>query len=370
MPKVDYGDQPDSNLYPLLDELAIINQPKQQYLIDNLFPEDAVCLLSGMKGTYKSFFALDAALTMTHGLGLFHGHKAQSGAAIYFAGEGAGGLGKRIAAWRQFHKRDMIDGVAVRSPFWLVRTPINILRPEDVNRIIATIKQAEDQYECEFRSLWIDTVSRAIQGAKEDEVTWGAVIANCEYIKGEIGHRMSCFGIAHQGKDGMTRGTRGSSVAECNADAVLTLECDKGRTPDEATLHVSKLKDDEDGWAYQYVTCQVRESLVLVKGTEETEMQRALRVERRTQRTQSQVNDHPGAENIKLLSKIASLSPNAYTVSEVVYAVGKKPGRFNQTVLDTVPLAPIRVAVPGDWRAVWRTEDPERIVVDVAQDRH
>jgi len=344
-----YGDEDavPSGLYELLDEIQIIKQPLPTYLVDGLIPEDSINLLTGQKGVYKSFMGLDMALTMTHGKGSFHGRATQDGGAIYFAGEGAGGLGKRIAAWRLHHKIDHADTYGVKSPFWLVRTPINLLNEADIDQIIRSIKDTEQRYGCMIKTTWVDTISRAIQGAKEDEQTWGAIITAGERIKNEVGHRMAFIGIAHQGKDA-SRGTRGSSVAECNADAVLTMYSDKENAPDELRLHVSKLKDDEDGNTYNFVTCQYQwtgeqgktDSLVLIEDWEETDMQRNLRLDHRRERQNGRDRRAPD-----LLERIANLPPNIYLLSEAITLIGKKPGRINEKVIALVPIHPIRVEV-------------------------
>src|ERR1044071_2458515 len=129
----------EMDVFAMLDIQAILDLPAPVYLIDQLIPENSVGIINGKKGVHKSFFSLDCALTMTHGLGHFHSFKAQSGAACYIAGEGAGGLGQRIKAWRDYHKYEK----GVTAPFWLIREPVNMLDPEAVTKLIRSVKAAE-----------------------------------------------------------------------------------------------------------------------------------------------------------------------------------------------------------------------------------
>jgi hypothetical protein len=378
-----YGSEPDehSSIYTLMDEIAVTNQPNPTYLIDQLFPENSVCLLGGMKGNYKSFFAIDAALTMTHGLGQFHGHKARKGAAIYIAGEGAGGLGKRVKAWRKYHK---VDTQTTSSPFWLIREPVRLLEADDISKIVRTIKQTERAYGCDFLTLWFDTVSRGLQGALENEESWGRVITNAERIKEEVGHGMSFIGIAHHGKEGASRGVRGSSVAEANADNVISVFSQKkpeadNYAPDEVEVTVTKLKDDEDGTVYRYVTCPVEwtdqktglrvDSIVLVKAEDELPQQKEARLARRAEKIADAKPNMPPKtkpdKKAQLVTKITELPAGRYTMKALCEAMGgNRNGEKYDEIRNLLPENDVKTVVGAGFvtKTICRSILPSEII--------
>jgi AAA domain len=370
---------PASDTYTVIDELGVINQPSPTYLVDGLIPENSVCLLTGQKGMYKSFFGLDVALTMSHGLGSFHGHEARRGGAIYIAGEGGGGIGKRIRAWRMYHKIGM---AAKSSPFWLIRQPIRLLQTEDIDKIIRTVKHLEQTYGCQFLTLWFDTVSRGLQGALENEESWGRVITNAERIKEEIGHGMSFIGIAHQGKD-PARGTRGSSVADSNADNVLTLRCDdKDNRPDECQLHVAKLKDDEDGQRFNYVTCSMAwtdkasgkpvDSIVLIKAADETPEQKIAREAARAKRITPKNDDKDAKrndKNAKMVTRIAEIEAGEYTLSLICDGLNIHRGKDRyEAIREALPIGDVKTVVDANLKTktIMRTKDEDTELVHIS----
>ncbi len=69
-------------------------------LIRGILPADAVGMLWGEPGSFKSFLALDWALSVASGLDWL-GHAAKHRVVWYLAGEGHAALRHRVAAWRQ-----------------------------------------------------------------------------------------------------------------------------------------------------------------------------------------------------------------------------------------------------------------------------
>lgn len=236
-----------------LNETTILNMPLPNYLIDKLIPEGAVCILYGRWGSYKSFVAIDMSECVTTGID-YHGYKTVQGGVAYLAGEGAGGLGKRLRAWKTHHK------VTAQSPFYLNRDRFNLLDNDDVDRLIKDLWLLHDEHGVVFLLLFVDTLSRAINGRIENEEAFGLAIANAEKIKEAMtkmaGRPCSVIMVHHSGKD-RGKGVRGSSVLDSNADAVLAMDVVGKKEPGKPVnvkLSVEKLKDDEDNWELDFLT--------------------------------------------------------------------------------------------------------------------
>jgi hypothetical protein len=227
-----------------------------------------------------------------------------------------------------------------------------MLDPEAVTKLIRSVKAAERQYDCQFKTVWIDTFSRSVQGAPENEETWGQYIIHAERVKEEVGHAASVITIAHQGKT-EGRGTRGSSVADCNADFVIEMSCDKDETPDEIEVHVAKLKDAEDGHKYQWVTCEQswmradvgkQSSLVLLEQDEETECQRAVRLANRAERLkhspakkQRDQKADKATRDAQLLDRICAVEEGQYTMASLCEAMGVGRGDMYERIRVVLP---------------------------------
>jgi len=70
---------------------------KPEFLIDGLLEADMLAQIFGDPGSCKSFLAIDWACCIATGTD-FHGHKVRQGLVVYIAGEGQGGIARRLKA--------------------------------------------------------------------------------------------------------------------------------------------------------------------------------------------------------------------------------------------------------------------------------
>ena len=88
---------------------AIINDlTGTQWLVKPILERDALAGWFGDSGSFKSFVALDVGLSVAYGRN-WHDLPTHRGAVFYICGEGAGGVGRRIEAWRIHHGIKNID---------------------------------------------------------------------------------------------------------------------------------------------------------------------------------------------------------------------------------------------------------------------
>ena len=111
-----------------------------EWLLPDAFPEGAYALLVGAPGTYKTFLALDAALTVATGgaqpwevsewIGAWDVPD-RPGPVLFAAGEGRASIGQRDKAWERLHlgsKR--ADGFYLADPVpRITESPASSLRP-------------------------------------------------------------------------------------------------------------------------------------------------------------------------------------------------------------------------------------------------
>lgn len=200
-------------------------------LVEGWIPERGLGILYGASKVYKSFTALDIALSVANGIH-WHGHKVKQGRVAYIAGEGRAGVRKRIRGWCQ-HK-----GLPATELF-LRRSAANIMDAAD----LAKIEQAFPQG---LSLLVIDTYRRNIRppaGRPVSENSADDFGTACNLIQPLI-ERLGCsvLIIHHTNKQGEMSGTGAFTT---NVDFLIRQEGSGGGGAGEwsAELVCEKLKD-------------------------------------------------------------------------------------------------------------------------------
>ena len=203
--------QKEPNKFKILNFDDLLYAPKVEWIIKGIFPKKSFGVIYGQPGKGKTFVALDMALCIAHGL-QWHGLDVVQGSVLYIAGEGMGGLPKRLKAWTSQNARNEPS-----PPFYAIAAGVNMRDEIDVNSIIASI----DGLNQKFSLIVIDTVARAILGGDENSSTdMGLFVAACDAIKEHTGSTV--IGIHHSGKD-EEKGMRGSSALLGAVDTVVQI---------------------------------------------------------------------------------------------------------------------------------------------------
>ena len=219
-------ERPD--VFDVYDVHYLRNMPPVEWLVDGLLTKHGFSVLYGPPGAGKSFLAIDIALSVAYGKA-WHDCATQQGAVLYIAGEGVGGLGKRIKAWQAHHK------LTADVPFYVLPTAVRFREPEDVERLLRTI----DSLDTKFSAVFVDTVARALLGGDENSATdMGMFVDACETVKRHAG--CAVIGIHHSGKDA-TRLMRGSTALTGAVDASIKIS----KLEETVTLTTEKQKDAE-----------------------------------------------------------------------------------------------------------------------------
>lgn len=205
------------------------------WLVKELLPESSTVLLVGPSGSYKSFIALELALSISTGTTTFGSSPLHVGPTFYAAAEGRANIKKaRRRAWKAAR------GVDVTPAFYVGAAPMLAL-PEEVQQFGDEIKRR-----CEGRVprlIVLDTVAKIMAGLNENDAQdAGRFIRFCDSLL-EAFPGVTVIAVHHTGKD-ETRGARGSSAFLAGFDTVLEVKAHK---PTKAVeVWVKKHKDAEE----------------------------------------------------------------------------------------------------------------------------
>lgn len=239
-------------LFSIQDVLAL---PPPEWRIDRYLPERGLGFIYGHPGTFKSFLALDMGMHMAYRLPKYHGYniKPREGTVIYIAAEGFRGQSPRIQAWQQH------NGVEGNALLEFVPSSLNFMDAGLIGELIDAIKA-----KCTTTILIIvDTVSRAIPGAEENQQgPMTLFVAACDRLRDTF----DCLvmGLHHSDKAGV--GLRGSGVLAGAGDFVFRVEKPKGER--RVSVICEKQKDGEGDWKDEYQMLHVGASLVPVRLSE------------------------------------------------------------------------------------------------------
>lgn len=240
-----------------------------RWLVKTLIPADAMGMLFGASGTFKSFIALDLALTVAHNM-KWCNRKTGAGSVVYVAAEGGAGIYRRVRAWHQHHKLSDPDN------FHVCVTPLLLAEEEQVSALRESIAQLPDKPAL----IIVDTLSQTFTGDENSSTD----VAN--YLRLLNTHLRAAFGatvvvIHHTGHMASER-PRGSSAITANLDFLLgcfrpnadalaaSVEVIKQKDGDKLPaqyfeMHREVLEKDEDGEEVSSLTAGWHDAIAACK---------------------------------------------------------------------------------------------------------
>jgi hypothetical protein len=207
-------------------ELAALRPPN--FLLDGIVPEGSFSMLYGPPGSFKSFLALDWALSIASGRE-WVGRPVKPSPVLYVAGEGFGGLGRRVLAWETLRQAPPVEGLHVTN------STLSIGEPEHIASLVEAVERLGAGL------VVLDTWARVTAGVEENSATEaGSAIEGLDVLRKATG--TAVLVVHHSRKDGGSY--RGSSALGGAVDAQFRLQ----RTPGglAAELSCEKAKDWEE----------------------------------------------------------------------------------------------------------------------------
>lgn len=263
------GQETISGRFRFVDREGMTHIRPPEWLIKDFIPQGGSCILFGTRGTFKTFIALDIALSIASG-GSFPwegvwgsdgvADMMDTGPVLFAAGEGRDQLTKRVTAWEMVHNQNRrVDNFVMGDPVPHVS--------EDIEPFIAGALELSPKG---YLLVVVDTIGRSMQGMNENSQEHASkYTALVEKL--QRGLDCAVLSLHHTGYDNAGR-TRGSSVFEADADTVIRLD-----RPDmkayTVSLSMTKQKDAEEWQEPRYLRLQEthvsvdRTSLVAVKAT-------------------------------------------------------------------------------------------------------
>lgn len=216
-----------------LNELEDLKDP--EWLLAGILPAESFVTLYGAPGAAKSFWALDAAMSIASGH-IFHGAETRKGKVIYAVGEGLRGMKWRVEAWKLAHPDADLE--ALNENLIILPTSVHLLEKNDVEKLLNTITDIAG--EAGLALFIVDTWARALTGGDENSAgDAGRAIAVCDSVRDITGS--SILVVHHTGADGMRE--RGSTALRGASDT--TLQMSKEDASDITVLACKKMKDGE-----------------------------------------------------------------------------------------------------------------------------
>ena len=252
-PKIEAKvDEPPAKILPILGLNELRNMPPVKWLVDGVITKHGFSALYGAPGVGKSFIALDIALSVAYGRA-WHDRTVDGGKVLYIAGEGVGGLGKRVKAWETHY------GLNDNVPLQVVPKAVQFRDEADIQELIDTI----DHFGGGYRLIVIDTVARSMVGMEENSSSeTGIFVAACDRIRTHAD--CALLAIHHSGKD-TSRGMRGSNALLGAVDTSLQVKA----AGEDVVVHVEKQKDAEPvpdmQFAFEKVALVADDSAVIKK---------------------------------------------------------------------------------------------------------
>jgi hypothetical protein len=227
---------PPPATFPLLSNADLAALPDPEWLIEDWIVANTLCVVYGAWGSYKSFLVLHAALCLATGTPYFNLTVAKCDV-LYIAGEGAGGLKQRVAAWEQHHNiMGLIPG------FRVIPLAVNLMNQAEAERVVVTAVEAQKATGFFPRVVIVDTLHRSMPGGDENSAKdIGIVITNSNLIQRRL-NGATLIPVHHSGKDA-ERGMRGSTGLPGAADTAIRATRNEGAV----AILLEKQKDAPDG---------------------------------------------------------------------------------------------------------------------------
>lgn len=217
-------------------ELLRLRPPR--WMVKGVLPQGGLVGLYGEPGSYKSFAAIDIAMSVATGKP-WQGHEVEKGHVIYVGAEGGVGLAKRGWAWMIEHKVTNPDDVDIA---WLTES---IAIANDSEDYEAFFNRIDNELQRKPVLIVIDTLARCFDGDENQQEDMGRFIGGVDRLRREYDATVI---VVHHTRLGADR-ERGSTAFRGAADTMVAV---KRLRDGEVELSCNKQKDSEEFLTRQF----------------------------------------------------------------------------------------------------------------------
>lgn len=246
--KVEDPDQP-VDIYRVWDKKNLEEQPPVTWIWDGAIVDGGSHYFAADPGVGKSFVGMGLSFAITTGMDSFLGRKVNKhGVVIYITTEGLYDHYNRLRAF------EIEYGVEVpANKYFVIPDAMNLLSERDRSKLLRTIGWMIKKCDEKPVLIVIDTLSRVIPGAKEnDQPDMSIFVA----AKGEIKAAFDTTDLVmhHKAKNGESA-MRGSTTLLGEADGIFTFERKPGE--EEIVMVAAKVKAGPDGWEIMFLLKEI-----------------------------------------------------------------------------------------------------------------
>jgi hypothetical protein len=211
--------------------ISEIEATAPEYIIDQYFEKDTLCMIFGPSAVGKTFTAVDIMCCTATGTE-FHGFEIKKqGPCIYICGEGKNSIKRRFDAWSKTHDFELTN-----APIFISQTAAHFCEPEHTSRVAESVKSVAKEYGQPVLII-IDTLARNFGPGDENSTKdMSAFIQAMDQLREQ--YNSTILIIHHTGHTEQSR-SRGSSALKAALDAEFRMKKDNGIIRLEAT----KMKD-------------------------------------------------------------------------------------------------------------------------------
>ena len=227
-----------SERFLTLDELG--NLPEPKWMIEGLFEQDALVMLVGPPGSFKSFLAIDWALSLACGRP-WNKRVVAPSRVLYALGEGKASLLKRIQAWVHHNKLTKVEYDTLNANFRVTFNVPQLATP----RLASEFNEALDIDGFNPTLLVIDTLARSYVGKNEnDAMDVGIWVDSVDKLR----HKGMTVLVLHHTKKNVEFGLkeRGNTAWMGAMDSAYMLERNPEGYRGLARLYCTKQKDHQE----------------------------------------------------------------------------------------------------------------------------
>lgn len=176
------GFLPQNSLTVGLEEILSQSTKPLPWVIKSILVADTLNLIYGPPKEFKTFVALDMALSQASGEPFLGEYEVlQPGLVIYIAGEGISGIGHRIKAW--LSARNIEGASNATIPFRRTKGPIQITDLKSVQALSDEIEHIQRSMGVPVKGIYIDTLARNFgEGDENHTRDMGLFVQRCDYF--------------------------------------------------------------------------------------------------------------------------------------------------------------------------------------------
>ena len=216
--------------------LALAKDPPRTLVPGYVF-EEQLHVIFGAPGSFKTFIALDLALSVASGRLWLGRMPTRRAGVVFFAGEAAASLYARVAAW--LAARGLSGDEITKLPFTMIGMVPTLGRGEDgLSDAIARVRAAEDTHGVKTGLVVLDNMTRIMAASglsSTDPGEYGRVLSDIDLLSRLLG--VATLAIAHAPVSNPMKPT-GTYQTAANPDVLLRAS----RGDDSLTVTLSSTK--------------------------------------------------------------------------------------------------------------------------------